>query len=72
MLFFNTTFIRPFFDIDLLFFPVFLSTMIIFLSVDFTEHQNAYFAFGADWRSEKKRIFVILPCVRESIESHGI
>jgi hypothetical protein len=45
--------------------------MIIFLSVDFTEHQNAYFAFGAVGRSEK-RIFVILPCVRESIESHGI
>jgi hypothetical protein len=32
--------------------------MIIFLSVDFTEHQNAYFAFGADRRSEKKRIFL--------------
>lgn len=31
--------------------------MIIFLSVDFTEHQNAYFAFGADGRSEKKKEF---------------
>lgn len=45
--------------------------MIIFLSVDFTKHQNAYFAFGADGRSEK-RIFIILQCVRESIESRGI